>query len=69
MNRIGPMWTEWTDLDWSRLNTTEWTEYNFSAQNGLNMTKLDQRGQNKPNRTNVDWIRLLNIYHFYYSYL
>ena len=34
------------------------------GRNGPNWTKLDQRGENGLNRTNMDWTRLLNIYHF-----
>ena len=42
MDRIGPMWPEWTELDQSGLNTTEWAEFKFSGQNGLYRTKDDR---------------------------
>ena len=43
VNRMQPMWIEWTELDQSGTNMIEWdknwTEYNFSGQNGLNRTE------------------------------
>ena len=41
VDRIGPIWTELTELDRCGLNKTEWAEQKFRGQNGLNRTELE----------------------------
>ena len=59
VDRIESMWTEWIELDRSRLNKTEWAELDrieLQRTEWTEWTEQDQIRQNGPNRTNLDII-------------
>ena len=75
VDRIWPMWIEWTKLDQSELNKTEWveldrielqwtewTKYNRMDKIGPNQTDMDKMGQIEP-------MQIFNIYYFQGSYI